>query len=65
MKRLVVGDKAVLDCWGVPIPVVVIEDRGDIGVGGRQLVRIRLEEDEAREFEWPAEELSSVCEGRK
>jgi hypothetical protein len=41
---------------------VVIEDRGHIGVGGRQIVRIEIhptnpDEGEIRHTEWPAEEL--------
>jgi hypothetical protein len=41
------------------IAAEVIEDRGDLGIGGRQIVRIRyvLEPDVVCETEWPAEEL--------
>jgi hypothetical protein len=41
---------------------VVIEDRGHLGVGGRQIVRIEIRptnpgDFEVRQTEWPAEEL--------
>jgi hypothetical protein len=40
----------------------VIEDRGHIGVGGRQLVRVRVAVDDLgniREFDYPAEEITA------
>jgi len=46
--------------FGTPIlPGEVIEDRGDLGIGGRQIVRIRfnVDPDVVVDTERPAEEL--------
>ena len=46
---------------------VVIEDRGPIGVGGRRILRVRIEPDEGtrdevgREIELPQEEVRGVA----
>jgi hypothetical protein len=59
-RRLRVGDRVAFSFIGRAIEATVVEDRGDIGVGGRQLVRIRMfseMDDYDREFEMPAEEL--------
>lgn len=41
----------------------VIEDRGNLGIGGRQIVRIEVlpdADEEPRRFEMPAEELQPI-----
>ena len=55
MKFDMVGREAV---------ATVIEDRGPIGIGGRRLIRVRLEwaHIEPMEFELPAEEVTIVEE---
>jgi hypothetical protein len=58
-QRLSVGDHVVLTLAGRELDATVIEDRGPLGVGGRQIVGIRLGEgDDAREFEVAAEHLA-------
>jgi hypothetical protein len=55
------GDRVRL-LWGVtPVEGVVIEDRGNLGVGGRRLYRVRVRLDditEPMESSWPAEDLT-------
>jgi len=56
-----VGDR-VLVPWGkdLKIPAEVIEDRGPLGIGGRQIVRVRFLTDIVfpyEESEFPAEML--------
>ena len=48
-----------LDLGGTVVRAEVVEDRGDLGVGGRRMVRIAVRGDdgELRVFEVPAEEL--------
>lgn len=59
---LKVGDKVILRVAGSERRGVVVEDRGPLGVGGRQIVAIRVgKEDEGREFEVRAEELERVA----
>ncbi len=58
--KLRVGDRGMIDRGRREIMVEVIEDRGMIGVGGRQLVRIRVPvepDEEPVMFEMPAEEI--------
>ena len=58
---LKVGDKVVLRLAGSERRGVVVEDRGPLGVDGRQIVAIRVgDEDEARQFEVRAEDLERV-----
>jgi hypothetical protein len=61
-RRIKVGDRVEV-LFGVQrVPAVVIEDRGAIGVGGRRLLRVRVEVDDlgnVREFDYPAEELTA------
>ncbi|MEZ4224256.1 MAG: hypothetical protein R3B13_25125 [Polyangiaceae bacterium] len=55
-----VGSRVVLTLGGRQVVATVIEDRGPIGHGGRQLLRVRVEfEDvgEAIEFELPAADV--------
>ena len=62
-RRVKVGERFVMYLGYDPIEAVVIEDRGNLGVGGRQLVRIRElptgPYDEQREYEVPAENIPS------
>lgn len=58
---LKVGDKVVLRLAGSERRGVVVEDRGPLGVDGRQIVAIRVgDEDEARQFEVRAEDLERI-----
>ena len=58
---LKVGDKVVLRLAGSERRGVVVEDRGPLGVDGRQIVAIRVGgEDEARQFEVRAEDLERI-----
>lgn len=52
----------VLVHWPTTTEAEVIEDRGYLGIGGRQIVRIRAtqETDLPKDFEVPAEELEVV-----
>jgi hypothetical protein len=58
------GDRVRL-LWGVtPVEGIVIEDRGNLGVGGRRLYRVRVQLDditEPMETEEPAEDLTLVA----
>jgi hypothetical protein len=55
----VVGDRVRIDWGGYPIEGVVVEDRGNLGVGGRRILRVRFRFDEDNEdtFELPEEDL--------
>jgi hypothetical protein len=60
-KPLKVGDKVVLRLAGQQRRGVVVEDRGPLGVGGRQIVAVRVRsDDEASQFEVRAEDLERV-----
>ena len=58
------GDRVRL-LWGVtPVEGIVIEDRGNLGAGGRRLYRVRLEHDdlsEPIESSWRAEDLTLIA----
>jgi hypothetical protein len=58
------GDRVQM-LWGVtPVEAVVIEDRGNLGVGGRRFYRVRLRLDDITdpiETERPAEDLTLVA----
>jgi len=54
---LKVGDEVVLRLAGRERRGVVVEDRGALGVDGRQIVAIRVGDDDARRFEVRAEHL--------
>jgi len=54
-----VGDAVRVRLGARDIDATVVEDRGTIGIGGRNLVRVRVElADEGLEFELPADEVS-------
>jgi hypothetical protein len=62
-RPIKVGDRVEVLFGAQRVPAVVIEDRGAIGVGGRRLVRVRVEVDDLGnvvEFDYPAEELTSA-----
>jgi hypothetical protein len=58
------GDRVRL-LWGVtPVEGIIIEDRGNLGVGGRRLYRVRVQLDEITEpieTSWPADDLTLVA----
>jgi hypothetical protein len=58
------GDRVRL-LWGVtPVEGIVIEDRGNLGVGGKRIYRVRVRLDditEPMESEWPVDELTLVA----
>jgi hypothetical protein len=59
-SRVRVGQKGYVRAGRTRIPVKVLEDRGFIGLGGRQLVRIQHldpQEDPPLSYEVAAEEL--------
>lgn len=62
-RRVKVGERFVMYLGWTPIDAIVIEDMGDLGIGGRQLVRIRELPtgmyDLQREYEVPAEDIPS------
>ncbi len=61
IESLKAGDAVALRIGGSERRGVVIEDRGPLGVDGRQIVVVRLgNEDEARQFEVRAEDLDRV-----
>ena len=59
-----VGDHVRFDYGAREVLAEVIEDRGPIGVGGRQIIRVRLIGDEWHgaqlDFEVPAEQVTPV-----
>lgn len=57
-----VGDRVQFKLGAHHVVGTVIEDRGRIGVGGRQLVRVEVELDSTflREFEIPAALLTAA-----
>lgn len=61
-RKIRVADRIVADFVGRKLPAIVVEDRGFIGFGGRQLLRIRARLDsndpESKVvFEFPAERM--------
>jgi len=68
-SQLKVGDKVVLRVAGSERRGIVVEDRGPLGVGGRQIVAIRVGQEgddgqfEVRggQFEVRAEELERIA----
>lgn len=59
-----VGSKVRLVFGVHEVTATVIEDRGNLGVGGRRLLRIRLDipdTSEPIELEMPADELKAVA----
>lgn len=61
-KGLKVGDRVRFRLGTRDVVADVVEDRGPIGVGGRQLVAVALvaEDGEVRKFEMPVEKLVVV-----
>ena len=62
-KTLRVGSRVKLDFGGREVTGVVIEDRGRLGVGGRRLLRVRLDWSEVAEpieGEFPESELRAA-----
>jgi hypothetical protein len=58
-----VGDRVRLQFGSSLVRGVIVEDRGEIGVGGRRLLRVRLELDPASEtffIEVPDQELQAA-----
>jgi hypothetical protein len=59
---LKVGDRVAANVPGIDWKGVVVEDRGPLGLDGRQIVVIRVGgEDEDRRFEVRAEDLDRVA----
>lgn len=59
-RKIRAGDQVLLRVGPKRLPAEVIEDRGFIGKGGRQLLRIRridVSPELAQPYEVPAEEL--------
>jgi hypothetical protein len=59
------GDRVRL-LWGLtPVEGVIVEDRGNLGVGGKRLYRVRIQLDDnitdPIETEYPVEELTLVA----
>lgn len=62
-ERLRVGDTVRVTYRGLLCDGTVVEDRGDIGVGGRQLIRVRVvgdDDTESGDIEVPAAEVELV-----
>ena len=57
--RLRVGDKVILVMGGREVVATVVEDRGLIGVSGRQIVRVEAPVDltYVADYELPADQL--------
>jgi hypothetical protein len=56
-----VGSRVLYQLPGGLVEAEVVEDRGNIGVNGRRLLRILpLDEDLDGPITWPAEELTSA-----
>ena len=62
--KIKVGDTVKFTLAGVVRTARVIEDRGPIGVGGRQLLRVEIVDpdlgDDAPRFEIPAEQVQAA-----
>ena len=63
-KHFAIGSKIRFKLGGRDVVATVIEDRGYLGVGGAQLLRVRLQvsgTDEVLEFEVPATEVRAAA----
>ena len=61
-SQLKVGDKVILRVAGSERRGIVVEDRGPLGVGGRQIVAIGVGQDgDDGQFEVRAEELERIA----
>jgi hypothetical protein len=59
---LKVGDRVAANVPGIDWKGIVVEDRGPLGLDGRQIVVIRVgNEDEGRQFEVRAEDLERIA----
>lgn len=62
---LKIGDEVTFRVAHLTFRARVVEDRGPIGINGRQIVRVELLEDDessdADQFELPAEELERLA----
>jgi len=61
------GDRVLVPWSPTPVEGVVIEDRGNLGVGGRRMYRVRIQVDDLTdpiESAWPAEELTLVAKAK-
>jgi hypothetical protein len=60
-RKIKVGARVEVLFGAQRVPALVIEDRGGIGVGGRRLLRVRVEVDDLGnvvEFDYPAEDVT-------
>jgi primosomal protein N' len=58
------GDRVLVPFRPHPVEGIVVEDRGNLGVGGRRMYRVRIQLDDVSdpyESTWPAEELTLVA----
>lgn len=63
-KHFAVGARVRFKLGGRDVMATVIEDRGSLGIGGAQLLRVRLTvsgTDEVMEFEVPASEVRAAA----
>jgi hypothetical protein len=63
-KQFTVGTKVRFKLGGRDVVATIIEDRGALGVGGTQILRVRLQlsgTDEVMEFEVPATEVRAAA----
>jgi hypothetical protein len=63
-KAPAVGSRVKLSFGGREVVATVVEDRGNIGVGGRRLLRVRVELTggaEPIEFEVPATDVKAAA----
>ena len=52
MSRIAVGSRVLVNFGGRETGALVVEDRGDLGVDGMQVIRVRVDlENGAREYE--------------
>jgi hypothetical protein len=59
-----VGDRVRFSFGGRPTVGTIIEDRGPLGVGGRRIIRVRVDiadTEETLEFEIPASDVKSAA----
>ena len=59
--NLKVGSKVSFDFAGRDVIATVIEDRGNTGMGGRRMLRVRLDWEALVELEMPEVELRRVA----
>ena len=63
-KRLAVGTKLRFKLGGRDVVATIIEDRGSLGIGGAQILRVRMQvsgTDEVIDFEVPATEVRTAA----